>query len=73
MRKFTFDRSFNRVSVFKTPFNGDVARIYLRPDNMFIIQVAGSFRPCGIKGHETLTTLLSLASNILDDWDSFKG
>lgn len=70
MREFKTDRLFPRNIVFTTPFGNDVARVYLRKDNLIVIQHGGIFRPFRVTGTTPLTTVLSLASEALDNWDT---
>lgn len=70
MRQFTLDIKFSRGDVLKTPFRGDVARVYLRPDDCIVVQHRGSFRPFSVPGDTPLEAVLGFASNVLDNWDS---
>lgn len=68
MRVFKADPMFRRSIVFKTPFRNDVARVYVRKDNLIVVQHGGVFIPIRVTPDMPVTTALSLASDALDNW-----
>jgi hypothetical protein len=69
MREFKCDKSFINAPVLKTPFRGDVARVYIRRDKKVVVQVGGCFRPLEIEDNEPVTGVLERVSFMLDGWD----
>jgi hypothetical protein len=70
MRKFKTDARFSGGNVLKTPFKRDVARVYLRKDNLIVIQFGREFFPLAVPDDASLPAILSLASATLDKWET---